>query len=68
MSGLETYKASLRQHDWWFAYSDDPVVHRMGHGSYSSLTTLRAFLDPDYTIWNSIAPMQFHGSPRNVKP
>lgn len=53
---LDRYRAMLRAHDWYFEYSDDYRVWQLGRLAQEQLEFLRRELDPDYAIWNTIAP------------
>lgn len=58
-SDIEWYKVKLRNHDWTYAYSDCNKAFRAGESSGRIISSLRAKLDPDYAIWDSIAPKDF---------
>lgn len=53
---LDRYRTMLRGHDWFFEYTEDHRVWRLGRLAQEQLEFLRRELDPDYVIWNSIAP------------
>lgn len=53
---LEAYRAFLHAKDWSYEYSDDRAVYRKGLEEHSALLYMAHNLDPDFTIWNSIAP------------
>lgn len=53
---LDRYRTMLRGHDWYFEYSDDYKVWLLGRLAQEQLEFLRRELDPDYAIWNTIAP------------
>lgn len=55
---LEEYKKLLARHDWFYQYSDDSFVYNAGCNSLQKIGILRKKLDPDYVIWNSIAPTE----------
>ena len=55
------YERLLRQHDWWFDFSDDHNVWSRGNATLQVLRRMQAELDPDKTIWNRHMPsMQTH--------
>lgn len=53
------YRKKLKSHDWTFEYSEDQSVWRRGRQERDALQQLQKRLDPDCTIWNSIAPSDF---------
>ena len=53
---MDNYIKLLRQHDWYYAYSDDGTVYRRGDAERGVLNSLRKCLDPDGFVWNSHAP------------
>lgn len=53
---LDRYRTMLRGHDWFFEYTEDHRVWRLGRLAQEQLEFLRRELDPDYAIWNTIAP------------
>lgn len=53
---LLAYKLALQRHDWSFEWSDDGVVHRAGRDEQRRLEAERAAIDPDGTVWNTLAP------------
>jgi hypothetical protein len=53
---MEAYRAALQKHDWWYEMSDDWSVWRDGKNRREQLESLQRILDPDLTVWNSIAP------------
>ena len=56
MSGIEQYKTLLRQHDWSYDYSDHYGTWVKGKEQRAVISALARSIDPDYAIWNSIAP------------
>ncbi len=56
MSDLEQYKAALAHHDWSYDYSDDYSAWCRGKAQRDAICRMQRELDPDYSIWNSIAP------------
>lgn len=57
--GLERYKTNLKFHDWFYEYSDDHRVYTEGFHQKQEIRKLQEILDPDFTVWNSIAPDDF---------
>lgn len=57
---IEEYKRLLRIHDWQYDYADDHSVWTRGKNEREKLVRLANDLDPDFSIWNSIAPEEFH--------
>jgi hypothetical protein len=53
---IADYRHKLRNHDWSFEHSDDQNVWQKGWNERKELERLRARLDPDSAIWNSLAP------------
>jgi hypothetical protein len=58
----------LAEHDWSFEHSDDQRVWRLGRLAKEQLEFLARELDPDYAIWNSIAPEGYRRKPRALDP
>lgn len=52
----DEYRARLRAHDWFHEASSDGRTYRKGREQRKELDAMRRQLDPDYAIWNSIAP------------
>jgi hypothetical protein len=52
------YEVALRKHDWAHEFSDDGNVYRRGREQLKALREQQASIDPDWRIWNSIAPPQ----------
>jgi hypothetical protein len=65
---LDRYRTMLREHDWSFEYSDDQRVWRLGRLAQEQLEFLQRELDPDFTIWNSIAPEGYRRKPPTLDP
>lgn len=65
---LDRYRTMLREHDWSFEHTDDQRVWRLGRLAQEQLEFLRKELDPDYTIWNSIAPEAYRRKPPALDP
>lgn len=57
--GIKNYKLALRTHDWFYDYSDDHNVWTRGFNEKTELRKLQEVLDPDYEIWDTIAPEHF---------
>lgn len=55
-AAIADYRHKLKGHDWTFEYSDDHSVWQRGRVELAELQRLQGQLDPDYAIWNSIAP------------
>lgn len=60
---INDYTRLLRAHDWFHEYSDDQDVWRRGVAQREALIKLRQQFDPEYVIWNTIAPAQFQRKP-----
>lgn len=56
LQNIEQYRAALRNHDWSYDYSDDPRVYRAGRLEREALLAKQRVYDPDWSIWNEIAP------------
>lgn len=56
---MEKYKRLLSHHDWFYDYSDDHSVWTRGSKERAELMALRENIDPDYKVWNTIAPDMF---------
>lgn len=57
---LNEYRELLRTHDWQSEYSDDHGAFTRGRARLSALQLLRKQIDPDASVWNSIAPVTHH--------
>lgn len=55
---LDEYRARLKAHDWSYEMSDDHSVWQSGFNERSRLGLAQALLDPQYLIWNTLAPEQ----------
>ena len=53
------YLDALRDHDWAFEYSDDARVWRSGKQALEALAAAQTCFDPDFALWNSIAPRAY---------
>lgn len=58
-SDIDWYKVQLTNHDWFYSYSDCGRTYRNGVTSACRVNTLRASIDPDYAIWDTIVPKEF---------
>jgi hypothetical protein len=56
----DCYQRLLNAHDWQFAHSDDHRVYELGRAQRRELELARRELDPNYTIWNAVAPASCH--------
>lgn len=53
---IERYRAALKNHDWYYNFSDDYRAWNRGKDSMESISAMRRQLDPNYEIWNEFAP------------
>lgn len=60
----QEYRENLARHDWTYNYSDDYGVWRKGDTMYKLLSATQKRLDPDFAIWNSIAPEDYRIKPK----
>jgi len=63
-SDLEQYIQHLKNHDWWYDYTEDFSVWMGGRKSWELLTDRQELLDPDFKLWNQYAPDEMK---RNVE-
>ena len=56
---LEEYKLRLSKMDWYYQYTDDLSVWERGQTEYEALERAARKIDPDKSIWKSIAPKGF---------
>ena len=56
ISEKDTYINLLRQHDWYYDYSDASRVWNKGHDERKAMNRLQEKHDPEYKIWNEYAP------------
>jgi hypothetical protein len=56
MSDMEQYKHALIRHDWTFEYSDSHTEWTRGREQRQALHGMASRLDPNYTVWNELAP------------
>ena len=66
-AAIADYRHKLKQHDWSFEYSDDHSVWQRGWQELGELRQLQKQLDPDWAIWNSIAPKDYQMAPGGRK-
>ena len=59
------YRAALKLHDWYFEYSCDGRVYKIGQAERAALQSAQKEFDADYSIWNSFAMPEYR---RNVLP
>lgn len=55
----EEYRAALQAHDWDHEQSDDHSVYRRGVTERARLMIDAAALDPQFELWNEIAPPEY---------
>ena len=55
----QQYRAALKAHDWYYPYADNYGAFVKGKESADRLEMMRKQLDPDYAIWNELAPADF---------
>lgn len=65
---LTRYRAMLVEHDWGFEHSDDARIWRLGRLALEQLQFLQREIDPDFTVWNTIAPATHRRKPANTDP
>lgn len=53
---LESYRAVLLEHDFDFAQSMDEAHLRAGREQLMALRQAQPLVDPQCSVWNSIAP------------
>ena len=56
---IERYRADLKAHDWAYEWSDDGTVYRRGVTERARLMVDAASLDPDFKVWNEVAPAEY---------
>jgi len=56
---LKSYIDNLKHHDWSYNFSDDHQAWMSGSQSLSKLKEAQPIVDPNFEIWNTIAPDQF---------
>ena len=53
---IAQYVQALKDHDWSFDYTDDNAVYQRGFNSLAKIKRLQKLIDPDGTLWNTVAP------------
>jgi hypothetical protein len=53
---MQNYRVALKCHDWEHEFSDDHSVWAKGNASLQRIKTMASYLDPDFKIWNAVAP------------
>lgn len=56
---MQAYRNALRKHDWYYIFSRSDRVHDEGRKRADQLLSLQPILDPDFKVWNSVAPETF---------
>jgi hypothetical protein len=56
LGDIAAYVQALKDHDWEFSYTDDHSVYQRGHNSLAKIKRLQKLVDPDGTLWNTVAP------------
>ena len=64
---LESYIEKLKNHDWFYAMSDDPRIESLGQKQRMALIAHQRSFDKDFEIWNQHAPEQFKKKIANEK-
>jgi len=65
---LARYRTMLAEHDWEFEHSSDQRIWRLGRLALEQLRFLQREIDPDFAVWNSIAPAAHRHQPPNTDP
>ena len=60
IENIVKYVNSLKDFDWFYSYSDDHSVWENATKVRDNLLQSQKELDPNFEIWNSIAPEYFH--------
>lgn len=55
----EQYIEALKNHDWFYEFSDDHSVYQRGREAFMQLLQAQKKLDPKYEIWNQYAPKEY---------
>ena len=55
---LDQYIAQLKDHDWFYQYSEDHRVWQAGRDVMEQLRAAQRLLDPQGLIWNEHAPKE----------
>ena len=53
---MDEYINLLKSHDWYYSYSDDHRVYKLGFERSRQLQDMQQELDPDFAVWNQHAP------------
>jgi len=61
---LEKYKKALQTHDWYYAWADGYTEYSKGKDQRDALHTMAQRHDPEFTLWNEVAPPQFQIHPK----
>jgi hypothetical protein len=56
---VKQYIQNLKNHDWSYNFSDDHQAYMSGSQSLGKLKEAQPMVDPNFEIWNTIAPDQF---------
>lgn len=56
---VNQYIQNLKNHDWSYNFSDDHQAWMSGSQSLGKLKEAQPMVDPNFEIWNTIAPDQF---------
>lgn len=67
-AALRDYRATLQRHDWAFEWSDDSRVYAEGRDRLAWLRRVQLRIDPDFAIWNSLAPAAYRSCDGNLQP
>ena len=60
LNAINNYIEALETHDWSYKYSDDHRAWESGSKSRKTLLELQEQIDPNFQVWNSIAPEDWH--------
>jgi len=52
----DQYIQLLKNHDWYYQYSDDHRAYTAGRESWGRIVHLQKQIDPDYTIFKQYDP------------
>jgi len=53
------YINDIKNHDWYYMYSDDGRAYRAGAEASAALHAVQQKLDPEYLLWNKFAPKEY---------
>jgi hypothetical protein len=56
---VKQYIENLKNHDWYYNFSDDHQAWMSGSQSETKLKAAQPMVDPNFEIWNTISPDQF---------